>query len=164
MKHKDGKPGSQPDKSSRVVPMSIMFVVLCGFSFYLGGIFCSEKERFVTKEVEKAVLSPKESSSSPLQIKSVAFPECSREYQDYTPCTDPRVSITSSLISSFYRPFHSPGFALVSNCLHCVCISIVTEMEKIWSSSSYFYGTPLSPSIWKEGMLDPTTRWIQTTN
>lgn len=105
MKHKDGKPGSQTDKSSRVVPMSIMVVVLCGFSFYLGGIFCSGKERFVIKEVEKPIQSPKESSSSPLQIKSLTFPECSKEYQDYTPCTDPRVSITSMLISSFYEPF-----------------------------------------------------------
>ncbi|GFZ16635.1 S-adenosyl-L-methionine-dependent methyltransferases superfamily protein [Actinidia rufa] len=29
-------------------------------------------------------------SSGPLKIKSVAFPECSGEYQDFTPCTDPK--------------------------------------------------------------------------
>ncbi|PON94681.1 putative methyltransferase PMT [Trema orientale] len=93
MKHKDGKPGYQQDKSTRVVPMTIMFVVLCGFSFYLGGIFCSEKHRFYTKDaqdVAKAVQSTKNSVASSLQIKSVAFPQCSSEYQDYTPCTDPR--------------------------------------------------------------------------
>ncbi|KAM7507332.1 hypothetical protein LguiA_017785 [Lonicera macranthoides] len=89
MKHKDGKPTYHPDKSSRIVPMTIMFVVLCGFSFYLGGIFCSGKEVFVAKDVKK-VESPKESVAAPLQMKSVAFPECGIDYQDYTPCTDPK--------------------------------------------------------------------------
>ncbi|KAK2662705.1 hypothetical protein Ddye_001279 [Dipteronia dyeriana] len=90
MKHKDGKPFSQHDKSSKIVPMTIMLVVLCGFSFYLGGIFCSEKNKIKAMDVTKAVPSPKESTIAPLQIKSVSFPECSSEYQDYTPCTDPR--------------------------------------------------------------------------
>ncbi|EXB49810.1 putative methyltransferase PMT21 [Morus notabilis] len=94
MKHKDGKPGYQQDKSSRVVPMTIMFVVLCGFSFYLGGIFCSEKKRFEardTNDVAKAAVQSSTDSavSSSLQVKSVTFPECDSNYQDYTPCTDP---------------------------------------------------------------------------
>ena len=93
MKHKDSKPASQPNKGSRVIPMSIMFVVLCGFSFYLGGIFCSEKDIYSTNGVANTVESPKETvaSSGPLKIKSVVFPECSREYEDFTPCTDPKV-------------------------------------------------------------------------
>ncbi|KAG6780856.1 hypothetical protein POTOM_013735 [Populus tomentosa] len=90
MKHKDGKPGSHPDKNSRAFPMAMMFVVLCGLSFYLGGIFCSERNKIEVKDVAKVVSSPKESSVAPLQIKSTAFPECSSDYQDYTPCTDPR--------------------------------------------------------------------------
>ncbi|KAG6791933.1 hypothetical protein POTOM_001068 [Populus tomentosa] len=90
MKHKDGKPVSHPDKKSRAVPMAIIFFVLCGFSFYLGGIFCSEKDKIEAKDVAKVVSSPKESSITPLQIKSTAFPECSSDYQDYTPCTDPK--------------------------------------------------------------------------
>lgn len=91
MKHKDSKPASQPDKGSRVVPMAIMFVVLCGFSFYLGGIFCS-KDIYSTNGVANTVESPKETvaSSGPLKIKSMAFPECSREYEDFTPCTNPK--------------------------------------------------------------------------
>lgn len=94
MKYKDGKPSSQQDKSSRVVPMTIMFVVLCGFSFYLGGIFCSEKNKFNAsdaKDVAKAVQSSNEKGAGSLQMKSVSFAECSSDYQDYTPCTDPRV-------------------------------------------------------------------------
>lgn len=94
MKYKDGKPVSQQDKSSRVVPMTIMFIVLCGFSFYLGGIFCSEKNRFDAgdaKDVARAVQSSNELGAGSLQMRSVNFPECSKDYQDYTPCTDPRV-------------------------------------------------------------------------
>ncbi|KAM4073250.1 hypothetical protein ACJW30_10G004100 [Castanea mollissima] len=90
MKYKDGKPGPQGDRGSRAVPISIMFVVLCGFSFYLGGIFCSERNRFETKIVANDVQSPKDSSVTPLHIKPIKFAECSSDYQDYTPCTDPR--------------------------------------------------------------------------
>lgn len=91
MKSKDMKPGSNPDKSSRMVPMSLMFVVLCGFSFYLGGIYCSEKNKFFKKEVEPKVESRKEVAVPSSQMKPIAFPECGSDYQDYTPCTDPKV-------------------------------------------------------------------------
>lgn len=95
MKQKDDdkhdKPARSNDKSSKV-PMGIMFLVLCGFSFYLGGIFCSEKNGFMnTEEVVKSVESPKKSVSTPIQVKSVSFPQCSADLQDYTPCTDPKV-------------------------------------------------------------------------
>ncbi|KAK4788039.1 hypothetical protein SAY86_019358 [Trapa natans] len=93
MKHKDGKPGNQQDKDVRVLPLTITLIVLCGLSFYLGGIFCSEKNELVgkLKAVAKAVPPPKEPTVSPLQIKPISFSECRVEYQDYTPCTDPRV-------------------------------------------------------------------------
>ncbi|XP_071702761.1 probable methyltransferase PMT21 [Rutidosis leptorrhynchoides] len=90
MKFKDDKPGRQPEKSSRVVQIGLMFVVLCWLSFYLGGIFCSEKNKFPTQEVVKAVDSLEPTVSAPVQVKSVSFPECSAKYQDYTPCTDPK--------------------------------------------------------------------------
>ncbi|OIW09607.1 hypothetical protein TanjilG_28206 [Lupinus angustifolius] len=89
MKHKDGKPIGQTDKN-RIVPMAIIFVVLCGFSFYVGGIFCSQKSRFAFINSQKSLESPKGSFVASLQVKSTSFPECSSEYQDYTPCTDPR--------------------------------------------------------------------------
>ncbi|KAG9452867.1 hypothetical protein H6P81_005771 [Aristolochia fimbriata] len=87
MKNRDMK---YPEKSSRVVPMSLMFIVLCGFSFYLGGVFFSERNRVIIKESSRSVPTSKSSSVSPLQMKPVVFPECSSDYQDYTPCTDPR--------------------------------------------------------------------------
>ncbi|KAG4938506.1 hypothetical protein AAZX31_16G069500 [Glycine max] len=89
MNNQDGKPVTQPDKS-RIVPMAIIFVVLCGSSFYMGIIFCSEKDRFLSIYSEKSIESHKESSIIPLQIKYISYPECSIDFQDYTPCTDPR--------------------------------------------------------------------------
>lgn len=97
----DDKPYRPNDKSSRVVPMGIMFIVLCGFSFYLGGIFCSEKNSFVTEEVVKSVESPKKTVSTPIQVKSVSFSQCSADLQDYTPCTDPKVWCYFSFMSLF---------------------------------------------------------------
>jgi len=76
-----------------IVPGTIIFVVLCGFSFYMGIIFCSEKDRFLSIYGQISIGSPKESSISPLQIEYISFPECSIEFQDYTPCTDPRVML-----------------------------------------------------------------------
>ncbi|KAI6681101.1 hypothetical protein NL676_034982 [Syzygium grande] len=92
-KHKDGKPGSLQDKRSSVLPMTTLLVALCGLSFYLGGIYCAEKNKFEVKnfkDIAKAVPSPKESTVAPLQMKFVTFPECSLDYQDHTPCTDPK--------------------------------------------------------------------------
>lgn len=73
--------------------MAIMAVVLCGFSFYLGGIFCSENNKFITISTQKAAESSKKSAVTPLKVKSNSFHECSIDYQDYTPCTDPKVSL-----------------------------------------------------------------------
>ncbi|KAF2548551.1 hypothetical protein F2Q70_00020852, partial [Brassica cretica] len=89
------KNGKQPEKgSSRILSLTVLFIALCGFSFYLGGMFCSERDKIEAKDVTststKVVASPKEPTVSPLQIKSVSFPECGSELQDYTPCTDPK--------------------------------------------------------------------------
>lgn len=106
MKYKDGRQNSQPDKVSRIVSITILLVVLCGVSFYLGGAFCSEKNRFEgkdIKDVKKAVPGPKELIVTPLQIKEVAFPECSLDYQDYTPCTDPKVRVIFHVIVFIFQ-------------------------------------------------------------
>lgn len=91
MKGKDAKPLAYPNKSSRGVSMILMFIVFCGFSFYLGGIFYSEKNSFTTEVVVPSPQSRKDTAVSPLQINPIAFPECGIDYQDYTPCTDPKV-------------------------------------------------------------------------
>lgn len=92
MKYKDDKP-IKPDKGSRVLPAAVLVLLLCGFSFYLGGIFCSDKNKLESSDVQdfsKSGSSFKEVTSNPLQVKTVSFPECSIDFQDYTPCTDPR--------------------------------------------------------------------------
>ncbi|WOK99057.1 putative methyltransferase PMT21 [Canna indica] len=90
MKRKDSKPGVHPDRRYRAVPMTLMVLVLCGFSFYLGGIYQSEKNMIIKKDTRAPVPSRKETALAPLQLKFVDFPECGIDYQDYTPCTDPK--------------------------------------------------------------------------
>ncbi|KAK8997994.1 hypothetical protein V6N11_012528 [Hibiscus sabdariffa] len=93
MRQKDEKNLPQADKGFKIVPAALLVFALCGLSFYLGGIFNSEKKLFegkVVQELSKPDSSPKESALQTLQIKSISFPECSLDYQDYTPCTDPR--------------------------------------------------------------------------
>ncbi|GAA0152066.1 methyltransferase [Lithospermum erythrorhizon] len=89
-KDEDGKPTYPYDKKSRTVPMALMLIVFCGFSFYLGGIFCSDKEIIQSIETSNFENSPESKGSSSLQVKAVSFPECGIEFQDYTPCTDPK--------------------------------------------------------------------------
>ncbi|XP_078437604.1 S-adenosyl-L-methionine-dependent methyltransferases superfamily protein [Wolffia australiana] len=89
------KPATHPDKSSRMVPVTLMFIVLCGFSFYLGGIFNSGGDNIfgknsISADLSQKKLSPKSTISSSLEIKPSVFPECGLDYQDYTPCTDPK--------------------------------------------------------------------------
>ncbi|KAK1417820.1 hypothetical protein QVD17_26954 [Tagetes erecta] len=87
---KHDKAARQNDKTTKILSTGLLFVVLCGLSFYLGGIFCHEKNRFLgTEEVVKSTESPKKTISSSVQVKSVSFPQCSPDLQDYTPCTDP---------------------------------------------------------------------------
>lgn len=90
MKHKDGKP-YPPNKNSKKIQVTLIVVVLCGFSFYLGGIFCSEKDTYATKEVNREDETSIGNSAGSLQTRGNSFTECSADYQDYTPCTDPRV-------------------------------------------------------------------------
>ncbi|KAJ8504535.1 hypothetical protein OPV22_005421 [Ensete ventricosum] len=90
MKNKDSKSAAYSDKSSRIIPMILMLIVLCGFSFYLGGIFYSENNRFFKQNVAPAIQLRKHAVEAPRQIEPVEVPECSSDYQDYTPCTDPK--------------------------------------------------------------------------
>lgn len=100
MNQKDGRSNSQPEKSFRAVPLAMLFLLLCSLSFYLGGMFCSEKGRFVTQDITKVIATIKGTSTSPLQIQPVNFTECDLEFHDFTPCTDPKVTFNSLLLTS----------------------------------------------------------------
>ncbi|CAA7406495.1 unnamed protein product [Spirodela intermedia] len=84
------KPATHPSKSSRAVPIILTLIVLCGFSFYLGGIYFSEGKKLFTRNAATAEGASVKSFSTSLQIKATIFPECSSDFQDYTPCTDPK--------------------------------------------------------------------------
>ncbi|XP_074588192.1 putative methyltransferase PMT21 [Curcuma longa] len=79
MKKKDFKLRSQ------LTPLGI--IILCVFSFYLGGVYYCDNT-IAKEDARPTVQTLKETSVPSLQIKSIAFPECSIDYQDYTPCTD----------------------------------------------------------------------------
>ncbi|XP_074264633.1 putative methyltransferase PMT21 [Silene latifolia] len=90
--NKDDKP-QQPDRGLRIVPLSLIVVLLCGLSFYLGGVYCPDKNLVGAKDITDVVtksVTKIGSGAVSLQIKSFSFPECGVDYQDYTPCTDPK--------------------------------------------------------------------------
>jgi len=118
MNNKDGILVPQQEKSM-IVPVTIIFVVLCGFSFFMGIIFCSEKDKLLSIYGQISIGSPKESSINPLQIKYISFPECSAEFQDYTPCTDPRVMLL--IVVHF---FYVIGIAEESFLIDYVCFNL----------------------------------------
>ncbi|OIV92951.1 hypothetical protein TanjilG_20613 [Lupinus angustifolius] len=91
MKHKDGKPINLPNKNRKVI-LAITVIVLCGLSFYLGGMQCNTKNDGVltnTNDNDNDIDLPKQNLGS-LQVRPINFPECSIDLQDYTPCTDPK--------------------------------------------------------------------------
>ena len=89
MKDNDDKYEKAERGSTKILPKTALLILLCGLSFYLGGLYCG-KNKLQVNDVAKAGSSLDVVDNSP-QVKSVSFPECSSDYQDYTPCTDPRV-------------------------------------------------------------------------
>ncbi|KAK9699026.1 hypothetical protein RND81_08G148200 [Saponaria officinalis] len=90
--NKDDKP-HHPDKGLRIVPLSLIALLLCGLSFYLGSVYCPDKNLLGAKDITDVVtksVAKIGSGAASLQIKSFSFPDCAADYQDYTPCTDPR--------------------------------------------------------------------------
>ncbi|CAN6986249.1 hypothetical protein IGI04_000998 [Brassica rapa subsp. trilocularis] len=87
MKYKDEKYEKAEKGSLKVLPKTVLLILLCGLSFYLGGLYYG-KNIVEVSNVAKTGSSLDVDNS--LQVKSVSFSECSSDYQDYTPCTDPR--------------------------------------------------------------------------
>lgn len=95
-----GNNGKGASGSSSKVPVFLLFLVLCAFSFYLGGVYCSDK----TGSIVKPEMSNEQPQTTHVQTdiyltgnaappKIKFFPECTIDYQDHTPCTDPKVYI-----------------------------------------------------------------------
>ncbi|XP_057521826.1 probable methyltransferase PMT21 isoform X2 [Amaranthus tricolor] len=93
MKMKDGRSIHHPDKGVKIVPLSFIIILLCGISFYLGGVLIPIKNTIDAKDITDVITKTEHKTKSvvaPLKMKSIFFPECGVDYQDYTPCTDPR--------------------------------------------------------------------------
>lgn len=88
---------------SRAVPVTLVVVVLCAFSFYLGGIYSTGRSLLDSIQPAPTALlalgaatttrRPSDDGQARPALAStaaVAFPECPADYQDYTPCTDPK--------------------------------------------------------------------------
>jgi hypothetical protein len=94
---KEAKPERAAGGRSRAVPVALLLVVLCAFSFYLGGIYSTGRSLLdVNGIVVKGASSSSSASAVAIQKDTntkavVVFPECPADYQDYTPCTDPKV-------------------------------------------------------------------------
>ncbi|CAN6913110.1 unnamed protein product [Brassica oleracea] len=87
MKFKDEKYEKAEKGSLKVLPKTVLLILLCGLSFYLGGLYYGKNIVQVSNVAKTG--SSLDVDNSP-QVKSVSFSECSSDYQDYTPCTDPR--------------------------------------------------------------------------
>ncbi|KAK3157281.1 hypothetical protein QOZ80_2AG0118670 [Eleusine coracana subsp. coracana] len=81
---------------SRAVPVALVVIVLCAFSFYLGGIYSTGRSLLDAIQPAPPLLTLATTTSTFQQRQSskglmaVSFPECPAELQDYTPCTDPK--------------------------------------------------------------------------
>lgn len=128
MKHKDGKPINHPSKN-RSLSLAITVIVLCGLSFYFGGVFNSGNNGVAINAIQKTIDSPKQSSCS-LQIKPFNFPECSGDYQDYTPCTDPKVLLV--VYTNSYSFIDAMSVIFVEGNFNVdLSMHDFTEMEKV---------------------------------
>eukprot|EP00249_Psilotum_nudum_P001994 c14801_g1_i3 orf=431-2257(+) len=87
MKEREGKLGYVVEKVLKLLPLGLLLLSLCAFSFYLGSIFCSDKGKlliqgdFLTNEVKLGSCMP---------TKYAKFEECNYTMHAITPCMDPQ--------------------------------------------------------------------------
>ncbi|KQJ96217.1 probable methyltransferase PMT21 [Brachypodium distachyon] len=107
---KEAKPeramgGGTGGVGARALPAALMVLLLCGFSFYLGSIYSSTGRTFTLFDSTTTTIvstTSKQSSGGgggAIAIAAIGgskeeveeeFGECPAEFQDYTPCTDPK--------------------------------------------------------------------------
>lgn len=85
MKEREGKFSFTSEKTSKILPPVLLVLSLCSFAFYLGGIFCADKD---PQQSAISGTDLKVAGCQP-QAKITKFKECNITLQDLTPCTDP---------------------------------------------------------------------------
>ncbi|KAF0934278.1 hypothetical protein E2562_024468 [Oryza meyeriana var. granulata] len=90
---KEAKPERPASGRSRAVPVALLFVLLCAFSFYLGGIYSTGRS-LLDVAASNGIINFQPPPAVAVAVDktkaAVVFPECPADYQDYTPCTDPK--------------------------------------------------------------------------
>eukprot|EP01018_Ginkgo_biloba_P003200 Gb_21032 [translate_table: standard] len=115
MKDRDSRSVMYSGRTFRLVPNVLMVLSLCAVSFYLGGMYLSEKDRLRVED--KASHLPLKVSCEVAEVKPVTFNECSIAYQDYTPCTDPKRWIKYDRHRLAFRERHCPPLSERIECL-----------------------------------------------
>lgn len=107
------KPAMHQDRSLKLVPVGVMLLALCAISFYLGGLFCKDRNNFFLDER----VPEKDAAIACKEETAIAFQECSIEYQDYTPCTDPKRWKKYDVHRLAFRERHCPPISEKLECL-----------------------------------------------
>ena len=89
MKERDVKDHAPSEKMSKHLPPALILMSLCAFTFYLGGLFCAEKDITTVDQYDKVAVN----KNCQPQVNPSSFQECNISLQDLTPCTDPNVQI-----------------------------------------------------------------------
>ncbi|XXG66706.1 hypothetical protein AAC387_Pa06g0229 [Persea americana] len=132
MKSKDPRPSPYPD---RRVPMTIMLLVFCGFSFYLGGIYFPAnklQKEDVSHALQLEPIEPKAVTPASLQVEPIEFPEC-KCCEDRTPCTDPMRWKKYSVHKLAFMERHCPPMLEREECIVPVPFGYKTPIR--WPNS-----------------------------
>lgn len=95
--------GMSPEKKSKIVPPALILLSLCALSFYMGGMFCSNKDDVLVQTEHGTDL--KVADCQLQQTKVPDFKECNITFQDLTPCMDPRVLHSAQYIFALFSKY-----------------------------------------------------------
>lgn len=115
MKERDGKAIFGSEKMLKIVPPALMVLSFCALSFYLGGIFCSNKDRVLMQSEFSG--SDVKLTSCQSQVKPDNFKECNISFQDLTPCMDPARWRKFDRHRMAFRERHCPSVSERMDCL-----------------------------------------------
>eukprot|EP00250_Pteridium_aquilinum_P011629 c20206_g2_i1 orf=1-423(-) len=113
MKERDIKFSFKSEKMFKMLPPVLLVLSLVSISFYLGGIFCADRD---TPQSAISGTDLKVSGCQP-QAKPTEFKECNITLQDLTPCTDPARWRKYDKYRMAFRERHCPAPSERLDCL-----------------------------------------------
>lgn len=117
MKDRDG--GRVPDRPWRSICIPVLVVVFCLLSFYMGVIYSTERDNvlklFDSPNLSVGVGCTQSSGPQGASVsENFTFSSCDPSFQDYTPCTDPKVQQARGIFLHIQSPFLMDMFAKVA--------------------------------------------------